>query len=408
VKKFLVGGFVRDKLLGIPSNDRDWVVVGETPESMLSKGFASVGKDFPVFLDSFGEEHALARQERSTGKGHQAFSFTTDNVTIEEDLERRDFRFNSIAMTEDDQYIDPYGGIQDIHDKIIRHTSDAFREDPLRVLRCARFASRFHKLGFTIAPETMQLMSDMVADGELDHLTAERVWQEIEKTLKGPSPRIFFEVLRECGALKVLIPELDALWGVPQTAVHHPEIDTGIHTMMVLDMAEKLSINPATRFAALVHDLGKGNTPKEILPKHHGHEERSVVLVEQVCDRLKVPNDFRIMAKHVAEYHTTVHRALEIRPQTMLELFQRTNAFAKTELFHQMLIACEADARGRLNFENREYPQVQFLKDALEVVRVVDAQQYIEKGFVGKQIGDMIHQERVLRLKTFKDTCSVS
>lgn len=396
---FLVGGCVRDHLLGVPNKDRDWVVVGETPASMLARGFVSVGKDFPVFLHpDTGEEHALARQERKSGVGHQGFSFSTDEVTLEQDLLRRDLTINAIAMTMEGSIIDPHGGLRDLEARVLRHVSEAFREDPLRVLRVARFAARFSQFSFTVAPETIALMREMVQAGEINHLTAERVWQEMERALAGPAPRVFFDVLREVGALTVILPELDLLWGVPQRADHHPEVDTGIHTMMVLDQATRLSPVPEVRFAALVHDLGKGTTPPDVLPRHIGHEERSVGLVVQVCDRLRVPTSFRDLAIHVARDHTTVHRALELRPGTILDLFHRTNAWQQTERFRNILVACEADARGRLGFEEREYPQRELLERALEDTREVDVAPLLERGLKGKEIGEAIRQVRAQRL----------
>ena len=373
MKIYLVGGAVRDALLypqGTsaevavrPKTDRDWMVVGSTVRAMLDLGYQQVGRDFPVFLHpSSKEEYALARTERKTGPGHTGFSFNADpSVTLEEDLARRDLTINAIAQGAEGNLVDPYGGQKDIENRVLRHVSAAFSEDPLRVLRVARFAARFAHLGFTIAPETQTLMTQMSASGELDNLVAERIWQEMEKALKEGSPAVFFQTLRDCGALQVIAPEVDALFGVPQPAQHHPEIDTGVHIMMCLEQAAKLSQDPVVRFATLTHDLGKGVTPKEHWPSHRGHEKLGVELVKKLCTRLRVPKRYVSVAKLTAEYHTHCHRARELRADTMLRLFEALDAYRRPEQMQQFLLACEADARGRTGFEDREYPQAALL-----------------------------------------------
>ncbi|MBT8108433.1 MAG: multifunctional CCA addition/repair protein [Gammaproteobacteria bacterium] len=372
---YLVGGAVRDAQLGIPHKERDWCVVGSSPAELEALGYRRVGKHFPVFLHpESGEEYALARTERKTAPGYHGFEFDcSPEVTIEEDLERRDLTINAIAQDEDGRLIDPRGGLQDIRDRRLRHVSDAFVEDPLRILRVARFAARFHELGFTVADETMSLMRRMVDDGEVDALVPDRVWKETELALAGSNARVFIEVLRECGALRVVFPEVDALFGVPQPEQWHPEIDTGLHVMMVLDQAEILSDALEVRFAALVHDLGKGTTPKAMLPRHAGHEIRGCKLIRRLSERLPVPKACRDLGLLVAEYHTHVHRALELRPKTLLKVLERTDAFRRPERFEQVLLACEADARGRGGLENRDYPQADFFRGALRAACSVDA-----------------------------------
>jgi tRNA nucleotidyltransferase (CCA-adding enzyme) len=372
---YLVGGAVRDAQLGIPHKERDWCVVGSTPAELVALGYRRVGKDFPVFLHpESGEEYALARTERKTAPGYHGFEFDcSPEVTIEEDLERRDLTINAIAQDEDGRLIDPRGGLQDIRDRRLRHVSDAFVEDPVRILRVARFAARFHELGFTVADETMSLMRRMVDDGEVDALVPDRVWKETELALAGSNARVFIEVLRECGALRVVFPEVDALFGVPQPEQWHPEIDTGLHVMMVLDQAETLSDALEVRFAALVHDLGKGTTPKAMLPRHAGHELRGCKLIRRLCERLPVPRACRDLGLLVAEFHTHVHRALELRPKTLLKVLERADAFRRPERFEQLLLACEADARGRAGLENRDYPQADFCRGAFRAACSVDA-----------------------------------
>src|SRR5688572_24768063 len=349
MKIYEVGGAVRDALLGLPVEERDWVVVGATPDDLTAQGFKRVGKDFPVFLHpKTGEEYALARTERKTGRGYTGFAFdTAATVTLEQDLERRDLTINAIARSSDGEIIDPWSGRADLAARVLRHVSPAFREDPLRVLRVARFAARFAPLGFTVAPPTLALMKEIVAAGEMEALTVERVWQETVKGLRTERPDVYFEVLRSCGALARLFPEVDALFGVPQPERWHPEIDTGVHLLMALRVAAELSKSETVRFAVLTHDLGKGTTPSAILPAHHGHEGRSVELLEALCARLPVPNKFRELAVLVARHHGVVHKAAELRPQTVLKLITETDGIRQPDRFDELLLACEADARGR-------------------------------------------------------------
>lgn len=373
MKTYVVGGAVRDELLGLPVKDHDHVVVGAMPEQMTALGFRPVGKDFPVFLHpETHEEYALARTERKTGKGYKGFQvYAAPEVTLEEDLARRDLTINAIARDEAGNLIDPYHGQADIESRTLRHVSPAFAEDPVRILRAARFAARFTE--FRVAPETMALMQQMVEDGEVDALVAERVWQELAKGLMEEKPSRMFEVLRECGALARILPELDRLWGVPQPPQHHPEVDTGVHVMMVIDYAASRGYSLPVRFAALTHDLGKGTTPRDILPRHIGHEERSVHLLREVCKRLRVPNDCKELAHIVARLHGKVHRAEEMRPDTLVRLLQDTDALRQPERFREFLRACESDARGRTGFENRPYPNADRLLEVLEAAMSVDA-----------------------------------
>ena len=372
---YLVGGAVRDAQLGIPHTERDWCVVGSTPDELESLGYRRVGKDFPVFLHpETNEEYALARTERKTAPGYHGFEFDcSPDVTIEEDLERRDLTINALAQDEKGRLIDPWGGVDDIENRVLRHVSDAFAEDPVRVLRLARFAARFQHLGFTVADETMELMRRMVGDGEVDALVPDRVWKETELALRGRDSRVFFETLRACGALRVLYPEVDALFGVPQPAQWHPEIDTGLHVMMVLEQAEKLSADLDVRFAALVHDLGKGNTPASKLPSHPGHEVRGCKLIRQLASRLPVPNACRDLGLLVAEFHTHVHRAMELRPKTILKVLEKADAFRRPDRFERFLLTCEADARGRGGLEDRDYPQAEYFRGAFNAAASIDA-----------------------------------
>jgi tRNA nucleotidyltransferase (CCA-adding enzyme) len=398
---YLVGGAVRDKLLELPVKDRDWVVVGSTPEQMEAKGFQAVGKDFPVFLHpETKEEYALARTERKTAKGYQGFAFyTAPDVTLEDDLIRRDLTINALAEDENGAIIDPFNGQSDLNNRVLRHVSPAFQEDPVRILRIARFKARFHHLGFTIADETMSLMKQMVQAGEVDALVAERVWQELEKTLGEPNPEAFIQVLRDCGALAVLFPELDRLFGIPQPPQHHPEIDTGIHTLMVLQQAIKLSADKTVRFAALVHDLGKGVTPEHVLPHHYGHEEQSAKLVIALCERYRVPKHYRQIAEHVARYHTHVHKAFELRPKTLLKVIEAvTQGYRQPENLPKVLLACEADARGRTGYEDRNYPQVDYYLQLQTATQDVDVQAIIANGFHGEGIKEEIRRERLRRI----------
>lgn len=410
VKTYLVGGAVRDALLGFPQKDRDWVVVGATPSDLLQQGFKPVGNDFPVFLHpQTGEEYALARTERKTAKGYHGFQFhAAVDVSLEEDLARRDLTINAMAQDEQGHIIDPFNGQTDLQHQLLRHVSSAFTEDPVRILRVARFAARFAPLGFQVADETRQLMRDMVNTGEADALVAERVWQETVRALSEPVPARFFEVLRDCGALRVLFPEIDRLFGVPQPAKHHPEIDCGIHTLLVLAQAVKLSDAPEVRFAALTHDLGKGLTPSDILPSHHGHEHISRQLTTELCERLKIPNRFRELAEHVAEYHGHIHKGLELRPQTILKVLEATDAFRKPERFKQLLLACEADARGRSGFENRAYPQAAFFQQMLETCQQVNVQDVIQAGFQGVQIREQLHQRRLQAIREMQRQLDIS
>jgi len=394
---YLVGGAVRDALLGLPVKERDWVVVGGSREELLRLRYREVGRDFPVFLHpETHEEYALARLERKIGPGYRGFTveFGPD-VTLEEDLARRDLTINAIAQAADGTLIDPHGGQRDLRARTLRHVTHAFSEDPVRILRVARFAARFATLGFTVAPETLALMRDMVERHEADALVAERVWQETERTLREPKASTFFEVLRACGALKVIYPELDALFGVPQPAEWHPEIDTGVHTLMVLDQAAALSTDPRVRFAALVHDLGKGTTPRSAWPGHRGHEERSVALIETLAARLKVPADFRELALIVARYHGNVHRAFELRPKTLLEFMERADAFRRSERFAQALLACEADARGRTGLEARPYPQREYVLAARDAAAAIKPSADDLAAHPGPKIGALIHERRL-------------
>ena len=370
---YAVGGAVRDELLGLPVKDRDWMVVGATPQDMLGRGFVAVGRDFPVFLHpQTHEEYALARTERKTAPGYAGFAFhAAPGVTLEQDLVRRDLTINAMAKDAAGAIIDPHGGRADLAARVLRHVSPAFAEDPVRILRVARFAARF--ADFSIAAETMELMRGMVAAGEADALVAERVWQELARGLMEARPSRMFEVLRECGALLRLLPELDALWGVPQRADYHPEIDTGVHVMMVIDMSARLAASLPARFAALMHDLGKARTPADILPRHHGHEAKSVSLLEAICDRLRVPTECSDVARLVARFHGDMHRVAELRPETKLTLLERCDALRRPERFELILLACEADYRGRLGWEDRAYAPAAVWRAALAAVRSVDA-----------------------------------
>ncbi len=395
MKIFQVGGAVRDELLGLEVKDRDYVVVGATPEQMVELGYRPVGKDFPVFLHPESqEEYALARTERKTAKGYKGFQvFTSPDVTLEEDLARRDLTINAIAQAEDGTLIDPYNGQVDIRDKILRHVSDAFVEDPVRILRAARFAARFTE--FTVAPETMQLMQHMVEDGEVDALVPERVWQELAKGLMEAKPSRMFEVLRECGALKRIMPELDRLWGVPQPPQHHPEVDTGVHVMMVVDYAAAQGYSLPVRFAALTHDLGKGTTPQEVLPRHIGHEERSVHLLKDVCKRLRVPNDCKELAQVVAKFHGKVYRVDEMRAATKVQFLQDTDAIRQPQRFREFLLACECDFRGRTGYENKPIPHTEVWLKLLEAVMQVDAGAVARQYQEPEKIREAVFQARV-------------
>ncbi|MEP0201369.1 MAG: multifunctional CCA addition/repair protein [Halioglobus sp.] len=395
---YLVGGAIRDTLLSHPVHERDWVVVGATPQQMLDMGYQQVGKDFPVFLHpKTKDEYALARTERKSGRGYTGFAVHCDpDVTLEEDLIRRDLTINAMAQDSQGNIIDPYGGQTDLANKVLRHVSDAFVEDPLRVLRTARFAARYAHLGFSVAPETLALMSEIVSQGELAHLPAERIWVEIDKALGERNPDVFIEVLRECGALAKLIPELDALFGVPQPEEHHPEIDSGVHTLMALRQAVEMTDACDVRFAVLLHDLGKGTTPEQELPRHIAHEVRGIKLVIAACQRLKPPNQYRDLALKACEFHLLSHRALELRGKTLLKLLTATDALRRPDRFEAFLLACEADAKGRLGLEEKPYPQARYLRKAQEIVMEVTAGLF--PGVEGKALGEAIAEERVRRL----------
>ncbi|MBI5784367.1 MAG: multifunctional CCA addition/repair protein [Rhodocyclales bacterium] len=395
MKVFAVGGAVRDELLGLPVQDRDWVVVGATPEEMAARGYKPVGKDFPVFLHpETREEYALARTERKTAPGYKGFVFHTDAaVSIEDDLARRDLTINAVAKAEDGSYIDPHNGRADLAAKVLRHVSPAFVEDPVRVLRVARFAARL--ADFTIAGETMALMRAMVDNGEVDHLVPERVWQELARGLMEAQPSRMFETLRACGALRKILPELDRLWGVPQRADYHPEVDTGTHVMMVVDMAAGLKLPLTARFAALTHDLGKGTTPADVLPRHIGHEQRSANLLGPLCERLRVPAECRELAVLVARFHGDIYKIDELRPKTVVTILERCDVFRRPERFEELLGACEADYRGRLGFESREFPQSQSWRDATEAARAVDAGAVARACSDPAQIPQRVHEARV-------------
>jgi len=402
MKTYLVGGAVRDRLLGRSVGDRDWVVVGATPQAMVDAGFRPVGKDFPVFLHpDTGEEHALARTERKSGHGYHGFTFhTSPEVTLEDDLVRRDLTVNAMAEDADGRVIDPCGGQRDLAARVLRHVSPAFAEDPVRILRLARFAARFHD--FSVAPETLQLMRKMVDAGEVDHLVAERVWQELARGLMEERPSRMFEVLRSCGALARLLPEVDRLWGVPQRAEHHPEVDTGVHLMMVLDMSARLQGSLAVRYACLGHDLGKGTTPAEVLPRHIGHEGRSAQLLQAVGQRLRVPNDCRELADVVAREHGNIHRSSEFGTEAILRLLERCDAIRKPQRFHEVLLACECDARGRLGFTETAYAPGHRLRQALDCVLAVDtasvSAEALAAGLTGPAIGQRVGQARLQAL----------
>jgi tRNA nucleotidyltransferase (CCA-adding enzyme) len=399
VQIFIVGGAVRDELLGRPNADRDYVVVGATPEALLGQGFRPVGKDFPVFLHpETHEEYALARTERKTGRGYHGFAFhAAADVTLADDLARRDLTINAMARAADGTLIDPFHGQHDLSAKILRHVGPAFAEDPVRILRIARFAARFSD--FSVAPETLTLMRAMVASGEVDHLVAERVWQELAKGLMENRPSRMFEVLRECGALARLLPEVDALFGVPQRADYHPEIDTGIHTMMVIDQSALRDFSLPVRFAALTHDLGKAETPADILPRHLGHEERSVRLTEQLGERLRVPNDCRYLARLMARYHGNIHRAGDLKASTIVTLFEKTDALRRPERFRQLLDACLCDYTGRLGWADRPYDSPAYLLAALATVNAVKAAKIAAACADKAKIPERLHAARVSAVK---------
>ncbi|MUL04410.1 multifunctional CCA addition/repair protein [Aliivibrio fischeri] len=401
MKIYLVGGAVRDSLLNIDVKDKDWVVVGSTPQKMDSLGYQTVGQDFPVFLHpKTKEEYALARMERKSGQGYKGFTcYAEPDVTLEEDLLRRDLTINAIAQADNGELIDPYNGQQDIIDRTLRHVSDAFTEDPLRVLRVARFAARFHHLGFTVAPETMHLMKVLVDSGELSHLTAERVWQEWQKSLSSQHPEIFLSTLKECGALAIVLPELNALFGVPQPEKWHPEIDTGIHTLMVAQQAALLSQDLPTRFAAQVHDLGKGVTPESEWPSHKLHCHTGIKLIKRLCDRVRVPNDYRDLALLVCEHHSNIHRAAELRAQTFIKIFDKMDVWRKPERLAPILLCCQADHAGRLGLETQPYPQKKRFEAAFDAAKNVEVKDVVAAGFKGPEIREELSKRRIEAVK---------
>ena len=404
MRVYLVGGAVRDRLLGLPVRERDWVVVGARPEELEAQGYLPVGREFPVFLHpTTHEEYALARLERKVAPGYRGFTTQfSPEVTLEEDLKRRDLTVNAMAEGDSGELIDPYGGRTDLEARVLRHVSDSFTEDPVRVLRAARFAARFAGRGFRIADETMELMRRMTVSGEVSALTPERVWQETERALAEDRPEVFFATLRDCGALKIIYPEVDALYGVPQPPKWHPEIDTGVHVMLALACAARSRTSSAVRFAVLMHDLGKARTPRELWPKHHGHEEAGVPLVEAVADRLRVPGTHRELAILAAREHTLVHRALELRPETVLKLLQECDAFRRPERFAELLQACEADARGRTGREAQPYPQAAYLKAALAAAGAVTIPEAERRGLKGPAIGAEMKRRRLAAVSEVK------
>lgn len=402
---FKVGGAVRDRMLGRPVSEVDWVVVGASAEQMLEQGFRPVGADFPVFLHpQTGEEYALARTERKSGRGYGGFTFhASPEVTLEQDLIRRDLTVNAMAEDQLGNLIDPYGGQQDLQARVLRHVSPAFAEDPLRVLRVARFAARYAPLGFSVAEETLALMRQLADSGELSHLTAERSWKEISRALMEPRPDVFIRVLRDCGALAVLLPEVDALFGVPQPPAHHPEIDTGVHVLSVLRQCAEHDQPLTVRWACLLHDVGKGLTPESEWPRHIAHEHKGGRLIQAINQRCKAPRDCAELAMLVGEFHTHGHRALELRPSTLLELLQRFDVFRRPQRFAEFVAACEMDARGRHGLEQRDYPQAGYLLGAAEVARQVAVKPLLEKGLKGAELGEALNRERLQALRHYRE-----
>ena len=401
---YRVGGAVRDKLISYPCHENDWVVVGSSPDEMIALGYRPVGQDFPVFIDPrSGEEYALARTERKSGVGYGGFTFhTSPDISLEDDLIRRDLTINAMAESDDGTIIDPHGGQQDLNNKILRHVSEAFAEDPLRVLRVARFAARYAHLGFTIAPETLQLMQRIVDRGEMTALVAERVWKETQRALCERSPDVFIETLRSCGALAILLPEVEALFGIEQRADYHPEIDTGIHTLMALQQSALLTEKATIRFTVLVHDLGKAITPKEILPRHTGHEARGLPLVKDVCDRLKVPNQHRQLAMVVTEYHLMCHKSLDFKPDSLLKLLTVIGALKSEEKLDDFLLCCMADAKGRKGLEKQDYAPNRYLRDARKAAIAVQVNDLVDSGIKGADIGIHLKQRQIKALSQFK------
>lgn len=407
---YLVGGAIRDELLGLPVKERDWVVVGATPDDLLARGFQPVGKDFPVFLHpQTREEYALARTERKTAPGYHGFSIHAEpNVTLAEDLHRRDLTINAMARDAQGRLIDPYQGQRDLDQRWLRHVSPAFAEDPVRILRLARFSARYAALGFQVAPETLSLMRQMVADGEVDALIPERVWAETVRALSENHPGQFFETLRTCGALARIFPELDRLFGVPQPPAHHPEVDTGLHILLALAEAVRLGADVVTRFAVLVHDLGKGETPPEEWPRHLGHEQRGADLTRALCQRLRIPNMYRELGVLTARYHTYCHRALDLRPKTLLKLLQGMDALRKPHRFAQFLLACEADARGRLGLQQRAYPQPTLLARVRQAAAEISARPFVAQGLSGLALADALQRERLAAITATRRSFTVN
>ena len=403
---YMVGGAVRDTLLGLPVKDRDWVVTGVTPDEMLALGYRQVGRDFPVFLHpETHEEYALARTERKTAAGYTGFVVHAEpDVSLEEDLLRRDLTINAIAQASDGRLIDPFGGADDIQRCVLRHVSDAFSEDPLRLLRVARFAARFAALGFKVADDTLLLMRKIVVDDEAQSLVPERVWIETLRALGEQQPACYFDVLRQCGALEVIFPELDRLFGVPQTEKHHPEIDTGVHVMMALERAVELSADTRVRFAVLMHDLGKAETPEAEWPRHIAHEQRGVALVKGLCQRLRVPKEYRELAILASRFHTHCHRAAELKASTLLKTLEKLDAFRRPERFEHFLLVCEADARGRLGYESSAYPQAEIFRLALQAARKVDIKSIVAEGLNGSAVAERIHKQRIAAISSFQST----
>jgi len=404
MKVYLVGGAVRDRLLGLRIRERDWVVVGARPEDLEREGYTPVGREFPVYLHpQTREEHALARLERKVAPGYRGFTTQfSPEVTLEDDLRRRDLTINAMAESAAGEIIDPYGGRRDLQGRVLRHVSEAFVEDPVRILRVARFAARFADLGFTVAEDTRDLMTQMVSSGEADALVPERVWQETERALEESRPDVFFETLRECGALGVIFPELAALYGVPQPPRWHPEVDTGVHVMLALRYSAQIAASTAVRFAVLTHDLGKARTPRERWPSHPGHEEAGVPLIEALAERLKVPNGYRELAVLGARHHAVVHRAGELRAETMLKLFEATDAFRRPERFSELLLVCEADARGRTGLETRPYPQAAYLRAARDTAAAVTLSEEERSGLKGAEIGEKLRVKRLAAVAAVK------
>ncbi len=409
MKIYQVGGAIRDQLLGLPVKDTDWVVTGATPEQMIEAGYQPIGKEFPVFLHPDSrEEYALARTEKKVARGYAGFSFNTDpSITIEQDLARRDLTINAIARDDHGRLIDPFNGQSDIDERLLRHVSDAFVEDPVRVLRVARLAARFAHLGFRIADETRRLIKQIADDGELDALVPERVWAEMDKALAEADPQVFFQSLRDCGVLQNLFPEIDNLFGVPQTARYHPEIDTGVHVMMALKKSAELEFDSDVRFAVLTHDLGKATTPADILPGHHGHEQRGVELIKKFCDKWRVPRAYTELAVLTCEYHTHVHRSYEMKPSTILKFFQQADVFRRPERVKKMTEACLADARGRTHFEDDPYPQANYCNRLVDQLNELDLSPVLASGKKGQQLGQAIFDYRLNHLKQIVEPAPV-